>query len=203
MMPTMTMYNHYQEQIAAELATGEFKTLFDEEQLRFGNRIAYGRNKPQEHWPNPRMLPGHAWHDELDQMGNPISILTSGEERGAANVYPAGGKFRFVDRVPWWNDYTGEQAVVVGHYWRRYHARKNPGYRESGRDLFAGVEPGQWLGERRKVFCVDFSVAGRASDRSNKKLNTQCRLAALRWPEATLMFDDGQELATDYRAQQN
>ena len=196
---TMEMYQHYQDKVAAQLATGQLKAMFDAEQARFGSRIAYGRKQPAEHWPNPRLLPGHAWHDEIEQMGNPISVLTSGEERRATEVYPAGGKFRFVDRVSWWDGYADEQAVVVGHYWRRYQPQKVAGYRESGWDLFAGIGPGQWLGERRKVFCIDFSVAGRASNRNNQRLTKECRLAALRWPEATLMFDDGEELPTDYR----
>ena len=195
----MAMYNHYQDDIAAQLASGQFKAMLEAEKARFGDKIAFGLNDPKKHWPEPRMLPGHAWHDELDQMGNPISVLTSGEERRAAKVYTAGGKFRFVDRVAWWNDYADERAVVVGHYWRRYHAQEVAGYRESGWDLFAGVEPCQWQGERRKVYCVDFSVAGRAIGRDNEQLKKECRLAALRWPEATIMFDDGQEMATDYR----
>jgi len=197
---TMEMYNHYEQRIEATLASGDHKQLFDDEHRQFGDRIVYGSNDPATHWPDPKMLPAHAWHDEIDQMGNPLSVVTSGEERRAEKVYPAGGKFRFVDRVAWWDNYADNQAVIVGHYWRRYRPTKMVGYRESGRDLFPGFGPERWLGQSENVFCVDFSVAGRASDRTSGHLASECRLAAVRWPEATLMFDDGQELATDYGA---
>lgn len=198
---TLSLYRRYQDKVRAQLASGKLKDLFDDERSGFGERIAYGRNDPKKHWPNPRMLPGHAWYDETEQMGNPMSVLTSGEERGATKVYPAGGKFRFVDRVSWWDDYDEQPAVVMGHYWRRYHSARVARYRQSGWDLFAGIAPWQWLGKRQNVFCIDFSVAGRASDRGNEQLVRDCRLAALRWPETTLMFDDGEEIATNYPCQ--
>jgi hypothetical protein len=195
---TSSLYSDYLREVESQLVSGELKTVYDAELARFDEQIKYTTADPKTHWPNPRLLPGHAWYQEAEQMGNPISVLTSGEERGAANVYPAGGKFRFVDRIAWWDQYSERQAVVIGHYWRRFQPTTTAGHRLSGWDLFPGVGPEQWLGDHKKVFCVDFSVAGRSQDRSSQKLKRDCRLAALRWPEATLTFDDGQELATDF-----
>jgi len=197
---TASLYKGYRQRIVEQLQADPRKSAYDAECARFGSRIRYGLAEPERHWPDARLLPGHAWFDELKQMGNPVSVLTSGEERQALCAYPAGGKFRFVDRIPWWNDYRDERAVVVGHYWRRYHDEPHAGFRESGRDLFAGIGPDQWLGRRRRVFCADFSVAGRANGRDDPRRLRECRLAALRWPEATLRFDDGEELATGFKA---
>ena len=72
--------------------------------------------------------------------------------------------------------------------------------RESGWDLFAGTGPAEWHGGRRNVFCADFSVAGRSRNRDDESLLGEFRLAALRWPEATLVFDDGEEMPTDLPA---
>ena len=168
--------------------------LYEIEKRKFDEKIRYGDNDPLEHWPDHALLPGYATVDELRQMENPVAVLTSGEERTARKTYPAGRKFRFVDRVAWWDKYQDEQAVVIGHYWRLYNDRIPKKPRASSSNLFSGIGPDQWLGAKKKVFCVDFSVAGRANAHSA----TNCRLAAVRWPEATLMFDDGEELDSDY-----
>ena len=180
--------------LSINLYPHQLVSVYEMEKREFDQRIRYGDNDPLEHWPDHALLPGYATVDEARQMENPVAVLTSGEERAARKTYPAGGKFRFVDRVAWWDRYQDEQAVVIGHYWRLYNDRISKKPRTSSSNLFSGIGPDQWLGARKKVFCVDFSVAGRANARSV----TDFRLAAVRWPEATLMFDDGEELDSDY-----
>ena len=59
------------------------------------------------------------------------------------------------------------------------------------------IEPLSWHGRNANVFCVDFSVGGRWAERkAGTAPGTSYKLAALRWPERTLTFDDGSRLAT-------
>jgi hypothetical protein len=130
------------------------------------------------------------------QMSNPVRVLTSGVERLASDTFYASGKWRMVERVPWWHDYQDETPVIFGHYWRwadckgqQLHSRGEP-------DLFAGLAANRWLGPRASAFCVDFSVGVRYRERplapGTRYLG---RLAAVRWPERELVFDDGERLA--------
>lgn len=47
-------------------------------------------------------------------------------------------------------------------------------------------------------FCIDYSVGARWRDRKNSVpvADSHFRLAALRWPENTLMFDNGETSPT-------
>jgi hypothetical protein len=98
--------------------------------------------------------------------------------------------------VKWWDEYTADTPVVFGHYWR--------GNRESGDisggkpDLFAGSDTSDWLGPKRNVYCVDFSVGGRFRERQLRAQRQTAgsvpfatRLGAVRWPERDIVFDDG------------
>ena len=111
------------------------------------------------------------------QNSNPLSVLTSGAERvgDPDRMTFAGGRWRQVERQPWWEAWDDERAVVFGHYWRH----------PSTGD-FAGVGIDHGVGRRRNAYCVDFSVGKRPS-------GGQGALAALRWPGAggrpTVMFD--------------
>lgn len=127
-----------------------------------------------------------------EQQGNPFRVLTSGREDpiDVADTFYVGGKWRLVDRARWWAGYEGDAAVVIGHYWRR-RARDIPGKR----DLWDDVPPFGWAGPRRNVFCVDYSVGRRFVERHRDPTAGRARpfhggLAALRWPERTLVFDD-------------
>jgi hypothetical protein len=47
------------------------------------------------------------------------------------------------------------------------------------------------------VFCVDYAVGGRYAERAQgRTAEFKCRLAAMRWPERELVFDDGQRIDT-------
>jgi hypothetical protein len=140
----------------------------------------------------PPLLPANATIDATWQMGNPIRVLTSGVETPTAAPFYAGGKWRMVERRKWWEDYDEERPVIVGHYWRRFGNASTGLAGKYGPDLFAGIEPQHWMGRRGNVYCVDFSVGAKSVARANNIEHSHFRLAAFRWPECTVMHDDGE-----------
>jgi Calcineurin-like phosphoesterase len=148
----------------------------------------------------PPFLHAHAEHDANKQMMNPLKVLTSGAERKGREPFFAGGRWRFAERLAWWDTYTDDVPVVVGHYWRRTGAVDRLEVGKGDADLFDTISPCAWHGQRGNVFCVDFSVGGRWVERKKNSdgranLPSAFRLAALRWPEQTLQFDDGEVAA--------
>jgi len=190
------LHHHYIDDIRTLLKTGDHAQQYEIEEQHYGRYVKYDRSDPHEFWPNPVMLDAHAYEDEVWQMRNPIRVITSGEENKAAKVFPAGGKFRFVDRVPWWNNYVDSVAVVIGHYWRRYHPTRENILSKFGPDLLGGIQPQHWMGAKNNVYCVDFSVGARASARADGKAAQHHKLAALCWPEKEVVFDDGERRGT-------
>jgi hypothetical protein len=166
----------------------------DDEAIEWG----YGLENPQK---QPPFLQAHAEHDANKQMMNPLKVLTSGVERRGRTPFYSGGKWRFSERVAWWDDYADAVPVVVGHYWRRVHEMDRVTLGKGDADLFDGVSPYAWHGKLGNVFCVDFSVGGRWTERKDgKKLHGKnFRLAALRWPENILQFDDGESVRCEGR----
>lgn len=139
------------------------------------------------------LLPALGQADEHFQMSNPIRVLTSGVEQLAQKAFYASGKWRMVTRVPWWNDYRDAVPVVFGHYWRRARPHPREQFSRDEPDLFAGAAANQWVGPRQTAFCVDFSVGMRYQERPlDSDQIYGGRLGAVRWPEQTLVFDDGQ-----------
>ncbi len=142
-------------------------------------------------------LPRVARWDALQQMGNPVRVLTSGVEQPHGEPFFAGGRWRFVERASWWDSYLDPVPVVVGHYWRRCVPAGRQVRRPENR-LFADLPGNRWHGACGQVFCVDFSVGGRFLERNQGRTSDfEGRLAALRWPERSLFFDDGQTLPTE------
>ena len=138
-----------------------------------------------------------AVHDEASQQGNAVKVLTSGVERRADKPFFSSHKWRFVERVGWWEDYQDEIPVLVGHYWRRAVASDRTAVGKGDKDLFKDIGPTEWHGARGNVFCVDFSVGGRWHERQAKsQIGVSYKLAAMRWPERELVFDNGQRLMT-------
>jgi len=131
--------------------------------------------------------------DEYRQTRNPVRVLTSGPERVADRPFFANGKWRMCDRVLWWNEYTDDTPVVVGHYWRVAEQDDETAESLSGGkpNLFADSAPHEWVGAKRNVFCVDFSIGGRYRERARGRTAFTTRLAAVRWPERVVMFHDG------------
>ena len=136
-----------------------------------------------------RDLPAHAAAAEERQSLHPIKVVTSGREARVPfeNIFFVGGKWRFVKRFDWWAHYDEEPAVVVGHYWRR----RDGAWVEGKPDPWATDHYADWCGPRKYVFCVDYSVGRRFLERARGSTGPfEGGLAALRWPERTLVFDD-------------
>ncbi len=124
------------------------------------------------------------------QNENPMKLLTSGPEVRAAEAFFAGGKMRNEARHPWWDEYADDKVLVFGHYWRITvpDLQKDDG-------LFSRQPLNSTLGRGRAI-CIDYSVGGRAIERRRGRPHGPYigRLAALRWPERELVFDDGERL---------
>ena len=136
-------------------------------------------------------------YDVANQEGNPIRVLTSGVERRGAKPFFSSHKWRFVDRVPWWDEYTDDVPVIVGHYWRMSEPLGREAVGKGDPYLFAGLDPHAWHGAKNNVFCIDYSVGGRWRERStDAAIGSRFKLAAMRWPERELVFDTGERLQT-------
>ncbi len=160
-------------------------------------RSAYESNLQNPNFPMP-LLPNVAALDEQTQIGNPVRIITSGIERAARRPFFASGKWRMADRIPWWDQYEDSTPVIIGHYWRWSTPEARDSYSRGEPDLFARYESQQWFGARHDVFCVDFAVGARYKERiSGPTVKFECRLAAVRWPERELLFDDGRKMALE------
>lgn len=141
----------------------------------------------------PHMLAAVAKRDALKQMGNPLRVVTSGIERETTEPFFSSGKWRFVERVRWWDEYKEPTPVIVGHYWRWAASVDRKTMDKDGPNLFEGINVSEWHGARRNVFCVDYSVGRRFLDREKGcPYRRACRLGALRWPEQAIVFDDGE-----------
>lgn len=158
--------------------------------LRIGERMA----QEKAIWPHsledgercPPFLQAHCDNELNKALINPLKVLTTGLERQTPEPFFAGNKWRFVERMPWWNSYTDTTPVVVGHYWRSTLPAQT-----THEGLFHNVSPYAWHGKLGNVFCVDYSVGARAQARTFGRPHAHMKLAALRWPEQTLVFDDG------------
>jgi hypothetical protein len=143
------------------------------------------------------MLGATAAVDEIRQMANPIRVVTSGIERGAARPFFASGHWRFVERIRWWDEYADTVPVIVGHYWRQFARVDRATLGKAEENLFTDLAPTAWHGLHRNVFCIDFSVGGRFLERSLAPgAMPRSRLGALRWPERVLALDTGEMLPT-------
>lgn len=153
-----------------------------------GERAAFAQLKRLDARPD-RALPAHTEAASRRQSDHPIKVLTSGLEVPVpfADIFFVGGKWRFVRRDAWWTRYDEPPAVVVGHYWRRRGSARVPGKP----DAWETPRWTDWTGPRGNVFCVDYSVGRRFVEReSGRSGGFAGGLAALRWPERLLVFDD-------------
>lgn len=150
----------------------------------------------------PPFMHAQADFEANKQMLNPLKVLTSGVERKGATPFFSSGKWRFVNRVQWWDSYEDATPVVIGHYWRRVNKIDRAAIGKGDPDLFENTHPYAWHGKRGNVFCVDFSAGGRWTERkAGTVVGHDFKLAALRWPERLLQFDDGHTMqTTDYQA---
>lgn len=112
--------------------------------------------------------------DDIDmdlehQNKNPVKLLSSGPEERTGKPIHSAGKIRHEKRVQWWNDYDSK-FCVFGHY------------SISDGDPRGGVA----------AFCVDYGVGKRWTERREGKSHKfKLKLAAFRWPERAVVFDEG------------
>ena len=178
----------------------QFRGKAEHQQLALEAGDQRAQWKAQMHDPHapPPPLPVLARWDALRQMGNPVRVLTSGVEQPTGEPFYAGGAWRFVTRASWWDTYLDPIPVVIGHYWRRFQRPNARLGARNGPDLFGDLPSLRWHGASGQVFCVDFSVGGRFHERQQgRRPPFEGRLAALRWPERSLFFDDGESFTTE------
>lgn len=191
-LPVRSVLEVYREHAAASERWAEETRLRHEAQQEYRD---WGRHLADESIQVP-LLAAIGAMDEQFQMSNPVRVPTSGVERVADEPFFASGKWRMVDRVPWWHDYADDVPVIFGHYWRWSSPGGAAQFSRGERDLFAGVAHNAWLGPRRNAFCVDFSVGVRYRERAHNGGNPFLgRLGAVRWPERELVYDDGERLS--------
>ncbi|HSH97170.1 MAG: metallophosphoesterase [Methylophilaceae bacterium] len=178
-------YNQWEHETKKHLHESGLLEAYRQEQADWKSRI-------EDEHQQVDFLHHTAKFDEISQMYNPIRVLTSGVERKGTHPFYSSGKWRFVERVGWWNDYADAIPVVVGHYWRKYGQINAKSLGKGDPDLFVGISPFAWLGLNRNVFCVDYSVGGRWRDRKDHiPPPSKFKLGALQWPENKIVFDDG------------
>ena len=140
----------------------------------------------------PPYLNAHAEKELVKAMNNPIKVLVTGVEHRCIVPFYAGQKWRFVERATWWDQYQEPTPVIVGHYWRRDPRDSTPAVAVGDPHMFHSTPPYAWHGPHRNVFCVDYSVGARwISRRHSQPPLGHFRLAAMRWPERELVFDNG------------
>lgn len=141
------------------------------------------------------------------QNDNPIKVITSGLEKplnSNQKPYMAGKKMRYVQRDRWWTRYMDDEMVICGHYWRI--APPKSGIVQTLEDkkdipptFLPDEGPFHWLGPKRNVMCIDYSVGKRFLERHHGATtgSTGAFLAALRYnrthinTSTQLVFDDG------------
>ncbi len=145
----------------------------------------------------PPLLKTIAEKERLEQTMNPLRTITTSSMVVAKQPFFGGGKWRMAERDAWWENYTDEKTVVIGHFWRQFSRFSDRISGVFGRDLFEGIEPHAWMGNKNNVYCVDYSVGQRHLERKSASADDYYgKLAALRMPERVVMHDDGSVIST-------
>lgn len=174
---------------ADRMAGADFLALAEAEEQAF-SAMATDRGR------QPPPAPNYARCDELYQNGNPVRVATSGMERVAAQPFFSTGKWRLLERVRWWEEYTDGVAVVFGHYWRVPDGMERPRHKDI-MNPFERYAEGDWFGPQARAFCVDYCIGARFLERERGvTTGFLTRLGALRWPEAVLLMDNGRMVQT-------
>ncbi len=183
-LSVLDLYQDYAGRLRERWSAGPLAAAVAAEWREHGERLT------DPDW-SPIVMPTLGQMDSEHQMSNPVCIVTSGEERPTVEPFWAGGRWRMVERVRWWEGYDDDKPVVVGHYWRRFTRLRTVYEDKFGPDLFEGIASHEWMGLRRNVYCVDFSVGGRYAQRAGAAPTHHCSLAAVRVPEWQVVHDDG------------
>lgn len=189
------IYDHYEALADKRLHAGDLEDRYRQEIRELGDGLT-----------DQNRIPGYYHHiaasDALYQNINPVRVITSGMEEPVKRLPPelydeplseadeepffAGGKWRMVRRMKWWNTYRGSRPVIFGHYWRNFATPDLESVGKYGPDLFAGIEPHHWMGASDNVYCVDFSIGMRSATADSAQSG---QLAAVRFPEWVVMHD--------------
>ena len=186
---TLDLYEHFEDLTRKRIVAEGLEDAAREEEEVWANRLS-------DKSAAVPLLKASGRLDEIYQMGNPIRVLTSGVERLAQRPFFASGKWRMCDRVRWWNEYDEEIPVVIGHYWRQLVPIAHSEHASTKPELFTDEAPHEWVGRRRNVYCVDFSVGARYQERNFGTGVFATRLAAMRLPERKLMLSEDWESPT-------
>ena len=146
----------------------------------------YHQHNRDEHFAMP-YLPAVGAYDLYHGNAHPMRAVTCGTEKVAEKPFYAAGRWRFVMRDIWWDNYNDDIPVIIGHYWRQWDFANNNNH------LFA-EPPNHWLGKKKNVFCIDFSIGALWKTRLPQSpfVPEQFRLCALRFPENELIFHNGE-----------
>ncbi|MDO4641666.1 MAG: metallophosphoesterase [Neisseria sp.] len=177
-------YQRWDNELNQSLHSADWYAAYLREQADYAGLL----DNPQQ---TPPPMPATAQFEYQRSRLHPVRALTSGVETLAKQPFYAGARWRFTERAAWWDNYTDDIPVVIGHYWRHWQPQPSS----------LMPEPANaWFGARHNVFCVDYSVGARWRDRRAEPpvspSQSHFRLAALRWPEKVLMFDNGETVAT-------
>lgn len=189
-MSVIDLYRQYEVDTRRKLQDAELAHMVEHE-----NRFyAVSLNDPQ--WA-AEVLPAHAEAEVIGQMNNPIRVLTSGAAHVATHPSFAAGQWRMSDRSKWWDDYEDDIPIVIGHFWRRFSTAAERMSGVFGKDVFEGIPSHAWMGRKKNVYCVDYSVGQRYAERLRDQDTEDFhgKLAALRYPEWEVHHDDGTVIA--------
>ena len=180
------LYRQYEIDVRKKLNDAELAHMVDEENMFYSVKLG------DRDW-NAELLPAHAEAEVIGQMGNPIRVLTSGAAQVAEKPFFAAGQWRMADRTRWWDYYEDDVPVVIGHFWRRFNSAAERISGVFGRDVFEGIPSHAWMGKRKNVYCVDYSVGQLYAERRRNADAGEFhgKLAALRFPEWEVHHDDG------------
>jgi hypothetical protein len=180
------LYRHYEVDVRKRLNNAELAHMIDQEKTFY----AVALHDPD--W-EADILPAHAEAEIIARMTNPIRVVTSGTVEVAEKPFFSMGQWQMFYRSQWWNTYSDEIPVIIGHFWRRFDTAVNNVSGVFGKDVFEGIPSHAWMGANNNVYCVDYSVGQRHVERSlpQRPGKFYGKLAALRWPEREVIHDDG------------
>lgn len=175
-------YHYYLNKISKELEESEEYKMYLLERKRWSNFLT------DKNCAVP-FLDGWALINNKKQMNHPFKVLTSGVEGIRSNRQPFFvQKWRFTERVAWWDNYPDDKPVIIGHYWRRFSGKE--GKIDGEESLFNGIDSLSYFGKKNNVFCIDYSI-GLMFEKRHGEVSEPLHLGAFCWPEQRVVLDNG------------
>lgn len=186
----LSLYESAAARIEQELVDQGVAQREANERAHYAEDLKDGQGKPP-------LLPGLAEANLRRNLDNPIRVLTFGPDKLATQPYYVMERWRMAERDRWWERYDDSVPVVMGHYWRKYEPVAATIAPSMPPSFDPGLPATAWMGPRRNVYCVDFSVGARFVERSRGQATFRTHLGALRWPECQLVIETGAVVATE------